>query len=96
MILFSGVQGAPLYRVAAIGGALFPATSTEATGGGKHDYPDFLPDDRHFLFTAREQLFLGSVDAKEARALPGLAPYAAFAPDHEKDRVTCSSAVTAL
>src|SRR5207248_6911579 len=69
LILFSAVQGSPLYRVAATGGAPIPATSTEATGGGKHDYPDFLPDGRHFLFTAKGKLFLGSVDSKDARVL---------------------------
>ena len=43
-----------VYRVAAAGGTAKPATHLDAsTNEGSHRWPQFLPDGRHFLFTAR-------------------------------------------
>ncbi len=46
----------PLTRVAAAGGATAPATKLDATHGeNTHRWPWFLPDGRHFLFSAAIQ-----------------------------------------
>ena len=44
-----------------------------------HDYPDFLPDGRHFLYLARHggrpedwDLYVGDLDSPERRLLPGI------------------------
>ena len=77
-VILIGGQGKRLLRVSAAGGEPMPATELgekETT----HDYPDFLPDGRHFLYMAREggnpkdwNVFVGSLDSKERRLLPGI------------------------
>ncbi len=56
MVLFDGNVGDSIRVVAASGGV--PAAATRlnhATGETQHGWPDFLPDGRHFLFTASFQ-----------------------------------------
>lgn len=74
VIIFSPSAGVKyqLQRVAASGGA--PVNITNAGGGGiKH--PLFLPDGRHFLFTAgastaeRSGIFAGSLDSTASRRI---------------------------
>jgi Tol biopolymer transport system component len=73
-------------RVSAAGGQPTPATElgpNETT----HDYPNFLPDGRHFLYMARRggeaqdwDLFVGALDSKERRLLPGIHAEARYSP----------------
>ena len=56
-IVFAPTNRAPLHRVAAGGGAPEPVTALDAARGeNSHRWPHFLPDGRHFLFTARAAL----------------------------------------
>jgi hypothetical protein len=52
-----------------------------------HDYPNFLPDGRHFLYMARRgastgdwDVFVGSLDSKERRLVPGIHAEARYSP----------------
>ena len=50
-ILFCKDLFGPIYRVSASGGAVSPATQLNGTDHS-HDEPSFLPDGKHFLYTA--------------------------------------------
>jgi Tol biopolymer transport system component len=84
VILIGGQVGKPLLRVAAAGGE--PVHATELDPSKKeisHDYPDFLPDGRHFLFMARSEggvfnVYVGSLDSQERHLLPGIATGASY------------------
>ena len=72
IILFTPMNRAPLYRVTATGGTPEPVTSLDASRNeNSHRWPQFLPDGRHFLFTARSDvtkntgIYLGSLDSQE-------------------------------
>ena len=72
MILFTSING--LVRVAESGGAVTPVTTLDASRGEVfHDYPQFLPDGKHFLYyvscTKPENngIFVGSLDSKERK-----------------------------
>jgi Tol biopolymer transport system component len=69
-IVFSPSNKAPLYRISASGGTPEPLTTIDtARRENSHRWPHFLPDGRHFLFTARSDLldqtaiFVASLDA---------------------------------
>jgi eukaryotic-like serine/threonine-protein kinase len=47
-VIFSGPGG--LKRVAAAGGDPSPETHVDASSGERHQWPQFLPDGRHFLY----------------------------------------------
>jgi Tol biopolymer transport system component len=49
VILFSRVNTAPLFRVAATGGTPVEATRLDSPRHVAHRFPHFLPDGRHFL-----------------------------------------------
>jgi Tol biopolymer transport system component len=73
-----GGQRKPLLRVSAAGGQPTPATELKESET-THDYPNFLPDGRRFLYMARRgveeqewDLFVGSLDSEERRLLPGI------------------------
>jgi Tol biopolymer transport system component len=86
VIAFSPSQTSAVHRVAAAGGVPSPVTSLEATGGGIHRFPEFLPDGRRFLFLAtrtqgdRDGVYVASLDSKEVRRLLPDASSAVFAP----------------
>jgi Tol biopolymer transport system component len=69
VILFGSSQG--IYRVPAEGGKPEALTHIDAGQSG-HYWPHFLPDGRHFLFTAwsgqasNRAIFAGSIDSKTA------------------------------
>ncbi len=76
-ILFSNGEGT-LYRVAATGGTPVPATKLDAEKHEhSHSYPWFLPDGRHFLYSAagapagteRVIIKAGSLDSTETKIL---------------------------
>lgn len=52
VILFTPAINGPILRVPASGGTASPATKFRA-GETNHSFPSFLPDGRHFLYTAR-------------------------------------------
>ena len=75
-ILFTQEFGAPIVAVHATGGTPRPVTALDsAKGEVAHFHPVFLPDDRHFLFVARNldaektSIMLGSLDSKDVRRL---------------------------
>ncbi len=74
VILFNGSGGRVLYRVAATGGEVSPATTLDASRQEiSHLWPHFLPDGRHFLYfvqSARLEntgIHVGSLDSKESK-----------------------------
>jgi Tol biopolymer transport system component len=71
-IVFSPDNRAALMRVSAAGGTPQPLTALDASRHeNSHRWPSFLPDGRHFLFTARSNekentaIYVGSLDSKE-------------------------------
>jgi eukaryotic-like serine/threonine-protein kinase len=75
-IVFSSQFGGRIDSVPAAGGTPAPATEIQkARGDSAHLWPAFLPDGRHFVFTARNfdpektVIALGSLDSKETRPL---------------------------
>jgi Tol biopolymer transport system component len=63
-ILFGGRGAGPLHRVSAAGGDVTPVTSE---AGGFSSFPQFLPDNRHFIYYRSGPvtgIFVGSLDAR--------------------------------
>jgi len=53
VIVYSPKLSSRLWKVAAAGGEPVPATTLDSTrGDARHNFPQFLPDGRHFLFYA--------------------------------------------
>ncbi len=89
VILFSPNPTAPLMRVSANGGTPVALTKIDAGQYTSHRWPFFLPDGRHFLYSAihhdasrsgNDAIYYASVDGKENRLLlrtPSNAIYAA-------------------
>ena len=75
-IVFNPRNRAPLMRVPASGGTPQQLTTLD-TGRqeNSHRWPSFLPDGRHFLFTARSSekrntaIYIGSLDSKDTKRL---------------------------
>ncbi|OFW24094.1 MAG: hypothetical protein A3H97_18355 [Acidobacteria bacterium RIFCSPLOWO2_02_FULL_65_29] len=72
VVLFSPNNRVPLYRVSASGGPAEQVTSLDpARRENSHRWPHFLPDGRHFLFTARSDvkentgIYVGALDSKD-------------------------------
>jgi Tol biopolymer transport system component len=75
-----------VYRVSSVGGNATPVTSLNASNHEtSHFWPPFLPDGRHFLFTAWAEeasnrgIFVGDLDSKEIKRVsttPSMAVYA--------------------
>ena len=77
-VVLIGGQGRGLHRVSENGGAVTPVTML-ADGELTHDYPQFLPDGRHFLYLARRgnapedwSAYVGSLESTERVALPDI------------------------
>jgi serine/threonine protein kinase/Tol biopolymer transport system component len=73
-ILFAPTNASPLFRVAAAGGPPVVVTKLDLPRQGSHRFPQFLPDNRHFLFfsqgnPAGQGIYLGSLDGSEATRL---------------------------
>jgi serine/threonine protein kinase len=74
VILFSG-QATVLYKVAATGGEVKPATGLDsATQESGHGFPYFLPDGRHFLYVTssggqQRTLYAGSLDSTDRKRI---------------------------
>jgi len=53
-IVFTGAPNSPMSRISASGGSVLPATTFEGLSGiTSHNWPQFLPDGRHYLFYQR-------------------------------------------
>ena len=83
-VVFNPVPLATLHAVNAAGGSPVPVTAFDSTFEDvQHLWPSFLPDGRHFLFSAfgsrhGGMLYVGSLDSKKAKFLiksPGRAHY---------------------
>jgi len=84
-IVFSPDYRQPLMRVQATGGARTPATTLDVKAGDTgHRYPGFLPDGRHFLYTASRDgstaLVIGDTESDLRKELIAGANGAAYAP----------------
>ena len=86
-IVFSPSNREPLYRVSANGGTPEPVTTLNTERfENSHRWPDFLPDGRHFLFTARSGsiehtgIYVGSLDARETKWLMPAQSQAVYVP----------------
>jgi Tol biopolymer transport system component len=90
MIVFAPSTQTGLFQVSAAGGTASPLTTLDANGTeASHRWPQFLPDDRHFLYFAQgtspqtHSLFVGDVDRSPPRRVRSTPLSAAFvAPDH--------------
>jgi Tol biopolymer transport system component len=76
VILIAPNPNGGIYRVPASGGDPEPVTTLDSTRGETaHRFPQFLPDGRHFLFTAlpsragKFDIFIGSLDSPKRRLL---------------------------
>jgi Tol biopolymer transport system component len=95
-IILIGGGGKEILRVAATGGV--PTAVTKLSGKETtHDYPQFLPDGRHFFYMARRggtpddwDVFIGSLDSTERKLVPGIHASAKYSPTghllYERDR----------
>jgi len=73
VIIFAGTDG-PLWRVSETGGESTALTRVEAPKQLNHRFPQFLPDDRHFLFYVRgapgaQGVYVGSLDEPQMKRL---------------------------
>ncbi|MGQ0734528.1 MAG: hypothetical protein ACT4QD_12840, partial [Acidobacteriota bacterium] len=72
------LSGRGMRRVAASGGELVPVTAAADTSEETHQFPQFLPDGRHYFYlasTAGGQLptaYVGALDSADRRPLPGI------------------------
>ena len=85
MILFARDQLGGLYRVPASGGVASPATKLDrSTGELTHTYPTFLPDGRHFLYSAtgadieNSWIKMGALDSADSQPLVKVNSNAAY------------------
>jgi len=76
VILFDSDTDNGLVRVAESGGAVTLVTTPDASRAEVyHDYPEFLPDGKHFLYFAssakpeNSAIFAGSLDSKERKLI---------------------------
>jgi Tol biopolymer transport system component len=85
VILFApNFTATPLFRISSGGGTPEQVTSVEKIKGA-HAYPQFLPDQKHFLFTSGSPTrapFIASLDGKEIKQiLPGPVGRVVYASD---------------
>jgi len=74
VIFFTPNPATPLYRVSAAGGEPMPVTVLDSSRGeSSHDWPQFLPDGRHFLFFGKSAgapgVYVASLDSPGQRRL---------------------------
>jgi Tol biopolymer transport system component len=85
VIVFAPNLYSPLYRVPASGGEPIAITRLDPPRQLAHAFPQFLPDGRHLLFTARlggsdQGIYLASLDSAETRRLIATESPAVYAP----------------
>jgi eukaryotic-like serine/threonine-protein kinase len=73
IVLFNAYAHKGVYQVAASGGTPMPVTTLDASKFGSHFWPQFLPDEKHFLYVAvgpdpaSTAVYFASLDSKENR-----------------------------
>ena len=89
-ILYGPGNRTPLYRIPDTGGTPQEVTTLDATRGeNSHRLVRFLPDGKHFLFSARctnrenNALYSGSLDTGEFHRVAAIQSNVAYAPPHE-------------
>jgi serine/threonine protein kinase len=87
VVIFAPDNGTTLYRVPASGGVASPITTLdESRLEVAHKYPQFLPDDKHFLYLAQSgqaenaAVNVGRLDSKETKLIVSTRGKAAYAP----------------
>jgi len=88
VILLGGQRGRPLVRVSASNGAVSDETVLDASRGEvSHDYPEFLPDGKHYIYLARTTgnfrewtSYIGTLGSEERRPLPGIRTGVKYSP----------------
>jgi Tol biopolymer transport system component len=88
VIVFAPTLNGPLFSVPASGGTPVQVTELDRSHQElSHRYPVFLPDGRHFLYTAisakadeRQVVYAGSLDTKDRKRLINSVTKAVFAP----------------
>jgi Tol biopolymer transport system component/tRNA A-37 threonylcarbamoyl transferase component Bud32 len=89
LIVLQPTSREPLYVVPAAGGEPSPATELSAERSeNSHRFPHFLPDGRHFLYTARATpentaIYVGSLDSKQAKRILTIQSDGLYAPAHD-------------
>jgi eukaryotic-like serine/threonine-protein kinase len=84
VIVFGGL-GSPLQRISSDGGSSTPITALDVSRTESHQWPQFLPDGRHFLylsFTVKAEdraVYIGSLDSKETTRLINSQSMASYA-----------------
>jgi Tol biopolymer transport system component len=83
LIIFAPDEAAPLSRVSLAGGTPTPLTKLTATQSG-HRYPAFLPDGKHFIFSATTaagaEILLGNLESGDTSVLLSASSPALFSP----------------
>jgi eukaryotic-like serine/threonine-protein kinase len=86
-ILFEKSGASPIFRVSASGGPVSQVTTLDKSRGEVgHWRPQFLPDERHFLYLARAEppqnsgIYVGSLDSKETKRVADIDVPAYYAP----------------
>ncbi len=75
VILFSADKYGPLFRVSAEGGEPAAVTEDRSKDGVSHRWPQFLPDQDHFIYVVSARsaeasgLFVGSLGSKESKPI---------------------------
>ncbi|MEN3336559.1 MAG: eukaryotic-like serine/threonine-protein kinase [Acidobacteriota bacterium] len=90
VILFAPQTQDAVYRIPAAGGTPSPVTHLDTAGHHvSHRWPQFLADDRHFIYFVQSTrfdghgIYLGDLDTSDTHKLAATAASAAFvAPDH--------------
>ena len=90
VMLVGGQRGRPLMRVSDRGGeAVAETTLDPAIQEVSHDYPEFLPDGRHYIYLSRRMAgggveefasFVGTLGSSERRPLPGVRAAVKYSP----------------
>ncbi len=87
VILFSTGPGSSILRVPSAGGSATPVTSLDASQQAlAHDWPYFLPDGKHFLYTIiasnsqNSGIYVGSLDSKDTKLILKAYSSALYAP----------------
>ena len=89
LIVLQPTSREPLYVVPATGGEPTPVTELSAERSeNSHRFPQFLPDGRHFLYTARATpentaIYVGSLDSKQAKRILTIQSDGVYAPPHD-------------
>jgi eukaryotic-like serine/threonine-protein kinase len=85
-VIIFGTNDGGIFRVAAGGGAAVPVTALDKSRGeDSHRYPWFLPDGRHFLYTARlgerrnSSVYIGDLESAERKPVIDVASNAVYA-----------------